>query len=625
MIEEYIYKEGDQFTVKRKINDVCITFGTFDNLEDAIEYRDEMEDYGWPYNPQNDDIEKIEPHIYLENNRYVVSKKIMDKIIIFGSFSQLETARKYKYKLLENAWNLNVFTRPLKYSKYIFKIKDDFYIYKKINGVSTSFGHFKNLDDAVLVRDNFIDNNWGMDDSKILENLGVVELEGLNKNIGKIGRKYTVFRWKGSKCTFFGFYNNLRTAMKVKDKLFFDLDSNFYDFLEEHQKDTRYISNIQGHYRISKSINGEIYYFGYYDSLDEAIKIRDKLIDNGWDGSFLKDKVTKKGTFKYNKGIHNTSRGFEVVKRIDGILYNFGAFDTLEEALDYQNELKKNNYYLDMSEEEEFIEEKYDEFIFLRKDDKYYLENEIDGETRIFGIFDNPLDAIAARLDCMRNNWDLSSVCYNEVDEDYNNFGQLNNDVEDVTNEIIYSKIADEILGFPVTVGKSYKNKGWAVKRSYLDKLIPYIPYEKECVCFIEGIEVKCKINIHTRLFYNYNERLSDYLKKLSQINEKVQTRVDLTLNYGLYSLVKSNNSIKFTTCFSKSFKNGLFACPREFSKGILPILDYESNASFSVNNIQAKGKLNLEFRIKFSNKSLISKLELYKEEGDPLDVVLML
>lgn len=632
MIEEYIYKEGTQFIVKRKINGVCITFGTFDNLEDAIDYRDEMEDYGWPYVPQNKDIEKIEPHIYLENNRYIVSKKIMDKTIIFGSFTQLEAAKKYKHRLLENAWNLNLFSRPSKYAKYVFKNKASFYIYKNVDGVSTSFGHFKNLDEAVLVRDNLIDNNWGMDESKILENLGVEELDGLNKNIGKISRKYTVFKWEESKCTFFGFYNNLRTAMQVRDKLFSDFDSDFYDYLEEHQKDTRHISKIQDpygtskvYYRISKSINGEVCLFGYYDSLDDAIEIRDMLVANGWDGSFLELENGKKKK-NIHRGIHNTYRGFEVVKRIDGFLYNFGAFDTLEEALDYQKELEKNNYYMGLYDEDEFIEEKYDEFIFLRKDGKYYLENEIDGETRIFGIFDNPLDAIAARLDCMRNNWDSASISVDELNKGYIDFNQLNNDVEDVTNEIVYSKIADEILGFPVTVGKSYKNRGWAVKRSYLDKLIPYIPCEKDCICFIEGIEVKCKINIHTRLFYKNNERLSNYLKKLSQINEKVQTRVDLTLNHGIYSLVKSNDGIiKFTTRFSKSFKNGLFACPREFSKDILPILDYESDASFSISDIQAKGKLNLEFRIKFSDKSLISKLESYKQENDLLDVVLVL
>ena len=68
-----------------------------------------------------------------------------------------------------------------------------------------------------------------------------------------------------------------------------------------------------------------------------------------------------------------------------------------------------------------------------------------------------------------------------------------------------------------------------------------------------------------------------------------------------------------------------MFACPREFSKDILPILDYESDANFSISDIQAKGKLNLEFRIKFSDKSLISKLESYKQENDLLDVVLVL
>ena len=43
-----------------------------------------------------------------------------------------------------------------------------------------------------------------------------------------------------------------------------------------------------------------------------------------------------------------------------------------------------------------------------------YIKNEINGVMYIFGVFDNPLDAIAARLDCMKNQWELVSISEEE-------------------------------------------------------------------------------------------------------------------------------------------------------------------------------------------------------------------
>lgn len=629
MIEPYIYEEGNLFVVKKEIDGELIKFSSFNSLEEAIEYRDEMDDYGWPYLPQESHNKEIEQNIFLENDRYAVSRKILDKEIVFGSFNDLKLAKEFKHRLLENAWNLNIFSKPSKYSKYIRKDHLKFTIFRRINGEYISFNSFNTLDEAILVRDELISKNWGMDDSSILENLGVKKLKGLNKNIGKIGRKYTVFKWEDSKCTFFGFYYDLRTAIKVRDKLFSEETDKIYDYVDQHQqnKDTKYISKVGNSFRIAKSINGKIKYFGHYSTLEEAITVRDKLIDNGWDESLARKGTTEKG----NRGIHRTIRGYDVVKRIDGVLYNFGTFKTLEDAINERDFLEANNYFLDdIEDDEEIVEEKYDEYIFLKKDGKYYLENEIDGENRIFGIFDNPLDAVASRLDCIKNNWDLVSVTEDELQnsDKFIPFGHhLNDDAENVADEIIYTQLANDVLGFPVTVGKSYKNGGWAINRSYLDKLIPYITYEEECTCIIEGFEVECKINIHTRLFYNRNKILSDYLEKLSKIDNKIQTRIDLELNHGKYSLNKDSNKefIKFSTLFSKSFKKGLFACPRKFSKEILPILDYELNSIFSVNNIDARGKLNLEFRIKFKDESLIEKLETFKKDGDRIEVILLL
>ena len=62
--EKDIYKEGNLFVIKKEINGECIEFARFSNLKDAIEQRDELEEYGWPYKKKQQDYLEIEKYIF---------------------------------------------------------------------------------------------------------------------------------------------------------------------------------------------------------------------------------------------------------------------------------------------------------------------------------------------------------------------------------------------------------------------------------------------------------------------------------------------------------------------------------------------------------------------------------
>ena len=47
-VEDYIFKEGKKFVIKRELNGKLINFGSFDSLEEAISFRDELDYDGWP-------------------------------------------------------------------------------------------------------------------------------------------------------------------------------------------------------------------------------------------------------------------------------------------------------------------------------------------------------------------------------------------------------------------------------------------------------------------------------------------------------------------------------------------------------------------------------------------------
>lgn len=627
MIEQDIFEENGIYTIKKEIDGVLINFGTFSNLDEAIKKRDELEEYGWPYLKEESQEKFIEKYIREEDGKYIVTKTILDVEIIYGVFDSYHKAKMLKRILIENCWSLAPISAKVKYSKYIIKQGNKYVVRKRINKTYNHFGSFSNLDEALIARDNLVDENWGMPKEKLLENLDIIELKGENKFIGKVGKSFVVFNLLNNKCIFYGYYSSLRSAIRNRDKLISNnWDITKVDNINYSEIERKYITKVGNSFRISKVIDGEIKHFGHYPTLEEAIEIRDKLVSNGWNGESLGITPSKKrGDFVRN--IQRFNGQFSVIKRIDGELVVFDTFPTLSEAIAFRDHLEENDWIIEEDEDDQ-KEEKYDEYIYLKSDGKYYLKKEIDGVTRIFGVFNDPLDAIAERLECIKNNWSSKSVPEKEYLKD-----EFNSTILDYSNSrttyLEDKEVFDDesfYLSFPVTVGKSYKNKGWAVKRSYLDSFVPKIPYEKECTIFVEGIEIKGKLNIHTRLFYFTNEKLSSYLEKLFLIDPKTQAKIDLELSHGNYTLKDSEEDfITFTTTFSKSFKNGMFAMPRKLSKEILPILPYEEECIFSVGDVDASGKFNLEFRFLFNSDSIIPKLTSMKEDGEEIKVVLLL
>lgn len=627
MIYKDIYKEGDLYIIKKEIDGEYIKFGSFSDLNEAIEERNELEDYGWPYLKDNSKDKFIENFIYEENGKYIVSKNILDVELIYGVFDSLDEAKSLKRDLIQNCWSLSSKSSIIKVSKYIIKHKNKFIIRKKFSEKIKSFGSYSNLDEAIIARDKLVDKNWGMPKDKILVNLDMVELKGKNEFIGKAGKSFVVYNYSDNKCVFYGYYSSLRSAIRNRDNLIsYNWDVSKVDKINYSENERKYITQVGNSFRISKSIDGEIKHFGHYSTLDEALKVRDQLIKNNWDGTSLGIVPGKKrGNFARN--IQRFNGQFSVIKRIDGELIVFDTFPTLSEAIDFRDYLEYNNWIIPKNKENA-LDEKYDEYIYIKSDGKYYLKNEIDGVMRIFGVFNDPLDALAERLECIKNNWSSKSVSEEEFFKEDSETHDLN-----YSNSLTTYREDEEVfddesfyLSFPVNVGKSYKNKGWAVKRSYLDSFVPIIPYEKECTVFVEGIEIKGKINIHTRLFYFTNKKLSSFLEKLYLIDPKTQAKIDLELNHGKYILKDSKEDfITFTTKFSKSFKNGMFVMPRKFSKEILPILPYEKECMFSVGDVDASGRFNLEFRFIFNSEDIIPKLSSIKEENEEMKVVLLL
>lgn len=230
-------------------------------------------------------------------------------------------------------------------NEYIVKKDNLFIIQRQFNGNLINFGSFNSLDDAIKKRDELDDNGWPIP-IKINNNL-------IEKNIEKIDdSNYIVFKIIDEKKFTFGPYDSLKQARIAKS----NLKSTGWetDLFHSDAKYTKYIAKENNKFVVRRIISGENVKFGSFNSLDDAKNYRDKLVLNNWGKYNLKPKNN------YGKYITKRSTKYQIYKRINGEIHFFGTYDTLDEAVNERNKLMENNWEInDYENDENYCSEKY--------------------------------------------------------------------------------------------------------------------------------------------------------------------------------------------------------------------------------------------------------------------------
>ena len=149
LIYKDIFKEGNLYIIRKEINGEWIDFGSFSTLDEAIDERNELEDYGWPYLKEDSQDKFIEKFIYEEDGKYFVSKTILDIEIIYGVFDSLDKAKSLKRILIDNCWSLAPKSGKIKYSKYIIKQGNKYIVRKRFS--NKIYGHFGSFSHTVFL------------------------------------------------------------------------------------------------------------------------------------------------------------------------------------------------------------------------------------------------------------------------------------------------------------------------------------------------------------------------------------------------------------------------------------------------------------------------------------------
>lgn len=147
--------------------------------------------------------------------------------------------------------------------KYIVKSKNYFKIIKD----NVYWGSYRRLTDALYERDRFVQCNWIWDDVLELdetdnkyEHMDLPPFERDYSYVYEVPSHYKVFKGK----------KYLDYFVKKKDA---------YDYADE--VGGRVVC-AEVRFRVQKSINGKSEQFGQYDNIEDALKRRDELVENGW-------------------------------------------------------------------------------------------------------------------------------------------------------------------------------------------------------------------------------------------------------------------------------------------------------------------------------------------------------
>ena len=338
-------------------------------------------------------------YISEEGEKFVVSRIIRGERKIFGKFMRLEYAQDYEYKLMINSWDDSFKTKKISpYGKFIYKNKDKFVVERKIKGELKTFGSFDTIEEAIKFREDLINDNWGIEGE-----INLVREGTYGKYIRFINGIYKIEKTIDGELLSFGLFDTLDEAILARKILIenaWDDDTQVPDTLYSWRQFTSYNPILNG-WEVNNLIGSDIISFGIFNTTSDAKLAIKILIENAWDASCvpfdLYHKDSNIRTFKRAK-----EPLFVVIRRVNDGFERYGTFNSYEKALYRRNELLLSNWVVE--EEEEKIEE----FIY-QKDDKYFVKNEIDGEMRIFGIFDDLGDAVDRRLECIKARWDLPS------------------------------------------------------------------------------------------------------------------------------------------------------------------------------------------------------------------------
>ena len=176
-------------------------------------------------------------------------------------------------------------------------------------------GSFSSLEDAVAVRDIYMENDWVLDLSS-------------PRLFFKNNYYYVLYKPD----------RQLKILIRTSEK-------NVAEQFMENYRDMSYLAQEKNvnTWRIQKSINDKVEWFGNYKTLDEAIKYRDLLREHDWDREYF-NKIYKQSEKKLDEYIYKVNGKYRVIRTFDDVQLTYGTYDTIREARQRRDQVIKEGW-----------------------------------------------------------------------------------------------------------------------------------------------------------------------------------------------------------------------------------------------------------------------------------------
>ena len=172
--------------------------------------------------------------------------------------------------------------------------------------------------------------------------------------------------------------------------------------------DNTYIYPSRNKYVIRKTIYGKRKYYGTFETLQEARKYRDFLVDHAWNTKYIKK------NYNINRYIKKHRKKYYISKRIDGKDVYFGTFETLQEAREYRDFLEEHDWnpeYRKISRYSQWNKNNLPKNIYYNnKQNTYSVRKVFNYEPITFGTYHTLEDAIHERDFWMSIDWDMDML-----------------------------------------------------------------------------------------------------------------------------------------------------------------------------------------------------------------------
>ena len=233
------------------------------------------------------------------------------------------------------------------------------YIRQNINSCnivknSKTYAKIAKLDDAIFIRDLLIENDWNLD--KIPQTI-------------KFGENYLVLAILDGKIHLIAKYKSPPSQKTI---------DNLVKKYKRNPNNSKYglnITKVDDLFVVKKRIAGDDYIFGYYDDLEDAVFVRNFLLDHNWN-------VNEFDTVNYC----DATKSYKVVKVFDDRVYVLNSskshnFDLDKIYQDFLAKICKNKYglanYPHLNPLKDSIEELESEF-GVKTADKFWSFSNVD-------------------------------------------------------------------------------------------------------------------------------------------------------------------------------------------------------------------------------------------------------